>query len=74
MPKCTCRTDTLPDVEFSSINQTQITNLYSHATAANNLPGFSLLVNLTKASPFTKLLVVVNLEQVDVVLSTQGFY
>jgi hypothetical protein len=45
----------------------------SNTRAANDLTGVTFTIDLAKTSPFTKLLGVSNLDQVDVVFSTEGF-
>merc|ERR1712004_183594 len=42
------------------------------AQASNNLSGFALFVNLAETSPFPKLLIVLNLHEIDSMLGTQG--
>ena len=46
--------------------------LNNDAAAADDFAGVAFLVNLTKTNHFSELLVVFNLDQGDVVLSTEG--
>lgn len=57
-----------------SLSKKDRTNLDSHTAAADNFAGLALLVNLAQASPFTKLLVVIDSHQLDAVLCTQSLY
>jgi hypothetical protein len=45
----------------------------SNARAANDLTGVTLAIDLAKTGPFTKLLGIRDLDQVDVVLGTESF-
>ena len=49
--------------------------ILNHDTrAADDLTGLSFFIDLTHASPFAKLLIVVNFDEVNVVLSTKSFH
>jgi len=45
----------------------------SNTRTTNNLTGVTLTINLTETGPFTELLGIRNLDQVDVVLGTESF-
>jgi hypothetical protein len=47
--------------------------LDNNTAAANHLSGFSFFVNLAQSCPFTKFLAIINLDQVDLMFSTQSF-
>ena len=50
------------------------TYLNHYTTATNYFPWLSLSINLTEAYPFPEFLVVINLNQVDLMLSTKGLH
>lgn len=45
----------------------------NHTTAAHNFTRFSFSVNLAETYPLTKLLVIINLYQIDLMFSTKSF-
>ena len=48
--------------------------LNHHITATNHFTGFSLAVSFSEGYPFPLFLVVIDLNQVDLVLSTKGLH
>jgi len=48
--------------------------LNDHTATADNLASLTLLVNLAQAGPFTELLIVINLDEVNAMLCTQSLY
>jgi hypothetical protein len=50
------------------------THLHNNTGAPNNFPSLARVVDLAKACPFTKLLVVVHFDQWDLVFIAQSLY